>query len=203
MAEHWCKEHQMTWFKKGKMKGYAHPILDEDGEPTGEWCNEPKSEIKEKPASPTYKGRDEDKVDRRTFVMEIGEDWRAGKRKDNDVLVITREAYLTDWANGSLKGGKDVSIKIPAEKTGRDTREGLGQGDREGGEFDEEWWLKSLETINDKRWIAEQLKTLGVTVKQGQGYIKAIKAMDSGKQALLKNEVRAKMDRIELDDIPF
>ncbi len=41
MAEHWCKEHQTVWFKKGKMRGFAHPILDEDGKATGEWCNEP------------------------------------------------------------------------------------------------------------------------------------------------------------------
>ncbi len=42
MAEHWCKEHQAIYFKRGKMKGYAHPILDEEGEATGEWCNESK-----------------------------------------------------------------------------------------------------------------------------------------------------------------
>lgn len=41
MAEHWCKEHKKPWFKKGKMRGYAHPIVDEEGESTGEWCNEP------------------------------------------------------------------------------------------------------------------------------------------------------------------
>ena len=34
--EHWCEVHSTEWFKRGKMKGYAHPI----GE-TGEWCNEP------------------------------------------------------------------------------------------------------------------------------------------------------------------
>ena len=39
--EHYCKTHGVVWFKKGKMKGYAHPITDEEGEPTGEWCNEP------------------------------------------------------------------------------------------------------------------------------------------------------------------
>lgn len=44
MAEHWCKEHKQVFFKKGNMKGFAHPILDEEGEPTGDWCNEPKDE---------------------------------------------------------------------------------------------------------------------------------------------------------------
>ena len=41
-----------------------------------------------------YRGRDEDKVDTRTRIMEIGEDWRAGKRKDNDPLVMWREIWL-------------------------------------------------------------------------------------------------------------
>lgn len=45
MAEHWCKEHQTPFFKKGNMKGFAHPILDENGEPIGKWCNEPKEEV--------------------------------------------------------------------------------------------------------------------------------------------------------------
>lgn len=54
MAEHWCKEHQQVWFKKGKMKGYAHPVLDENGEQVYDeegkaiWCNEP---VEEKPKS--------------------------------------------------------------------------------------------------------------------------------------------------------
>lgn len=33
--EHWCEQHKTEFFKKGNMKGYAHPIGD-----TGEWCNE-------------------------------------------------------------------------------------------------------------------------------------------------------------------
>jgi len=32
---HFCKEHNAVFFKKGKMKNFAHPIGD-----TGEWCNE-------------------------------------------------------------------------------------------------------------------------------------------------------------------
>ncbi len=46
-ASHWCKEHQVKFFKTGKMTSYAHPV----GEP-GEklpWCHEhketPKAEI--------------------------------------------------------------------------------------------------------------------------------------------------------------
>ena len=44
MADRWCSEHETVFFKKGNMRGFAHPILDENGEPTGKWCNEPKQE---------------------------------------------------------------------------------------------------------------------------------------------------------------
>ena len=32
---HWCAEHQVVFFKRGKMRQYAHPIGDTD-----QWCNE-------------------------------------------------------------------------------------------------------------------------------------------------------------------
>jgi len=43
--KHWCKEHRQEWVKKikqGESPWYAHPILNDEGDPTGEWCNEPK-----------------------------------------------------------------------------------------------------------------------------------------------------------------
>lgn len=40
-AEHWCYEHNTAFFKKGKMKSYAHPIQDSD-----QWCYEHKTEPK-------------------------------------------------------------------------------------------------------------------------------------------------------------
>lgn len=41
--EHWCEEHQTKWFKRGKMKSYAHPI---DGTDPVAWCHEPKEETR-------------------------------------------------------------------------------------------------------------------------------------------------------------
>ena len=35
-----CVKHQTLWFKKGSMRGYAHPIKDETGITSG-WCNMP------------------------------------------------------------------------------------------------------------------------------------------------------------------
>lgn len=39
-TQHWCEEHQATFFKRGTMKGYAHPIKDSNNQTIG-WCNEP------------------------------------------------------------------------------------------------------------------------------------------------------------------
>lgn len=44
--EHWCPLHQTKFFKKGKMKAYAHPMKDNNGNDTGEWCYERKKESK-------------------------------------------------------------------------------------------------------------------------------------------------------------
>ena len=52
MPEHFCQEHQAVFFKKGAMRGFAHPILDANGEKTGAWCNEP-PEAKEGLPPPT------------------------------------------------------------------------------------------------------------------------------------------------------
>ena len=38
---HWCSEHQQVFFKKGKLKSYAHPIKE-----TGKWCYEHKEDVK-------------------------------------------------------------------------------------------------------------------------------------------------------------
>lgn len=141
-------------------------------------------------------------IEQQVAIKEVGECWRASKFEDTSPEVMAYQAWILDRLNGYLKGGKDVSNKVSTEKAGRDAGEGPGQGDRKGGDFDEEWWLQRLKTINDKPWVSKQLKTLGVTVKKGQRYIEVIKAMDSGKRALLKNEVESSVG-LELDDIPF
>jgi len=45
-TEHWCGKHQTKFFKKGKMKSYAHPIEGTATADSVEWCHE----HKEKPA---------------------------------------------------------------------------------------------------------------------------------------------------------
>jgi len=43
-SKHYCKAHKVNFFKRGKMKGFAHPVKDKAGEDTGYWCNEPQDE---------------------------------------------------------------------------------------------------------------------------------------------------------------
>ena len=43
-SQHWCKEHEAVFFKKGKMKSFAHPLKDAEGKDTGEWCHEHSNE---------------------------------------------------------------------------------------------------------------------------------------------------------------
>ena len=47
MSEYFCTAHQTEWFKGGKMKNYAHPIKDVDGNDTGKWCNMPKEALED------------------------------------------------------------------------------------------------------------------------------------------------------------
>lgn len=54
-SDHWCELHQTNFFKKGKMKGYSHPIGD-----TGEWCNEHSKEQKKEQVPPDFKQAEED-----------------------------------------------------------------------------------------------------------------------------------------------
>lgn len=52
---HYCSEHETVFFKKGNMRGYAHPIGD-----TGEWCNEPEEGGDEMPEAPPPMPKDKE-----------------------------------------------------------------------------------------------------------------------------------------------
>jgi len=41
----WCSTHEVPWFKKGAMKGFAHPI--KEGTVTVGWCNRPQDYVGE------------------------------------------------------------------------------------------------------------------------------------------------------------
>jgi len=52
-TQHWCKEHDTSFFMKGRMKAYAHPIGD-----TGQWCHEHNEKPPDKRGEFTKEGRD-------------------------------------------------------------------------------------------------------------------------------------------------
>lgn len=100
MAEHWCKEHQTNWFKKGAMKGFAHPILDANGEPTGKWCNEPKSEPKEKEKPFTYSPEKSASIERQVAVK-IAFDSCAENEPMAETLARAESIY--QWIHNGVK----------------------------------------------------------------------------------------------------
>jgi hypothetical protein len=38
---YFCMEHDAAWFQRGRMRGFAHPIKDAEGNETRQWCNMP------------------------------------------------------------------------------------------------------------------------------------------------------------------
>ena len=56
-----------------------------------------------------------DSIERQVAIKEVGLDWREGKRKDNDILVVTREAWLIDAMN--YKEAKGEATKTDNKTT--------------------------------------------------------------------------------------
>jgi len=118
-APHFCVQHHTQMFKSGKMKGFAHPILDDNGEKTGKWCNEAPSpeEVESKPATEEKKpwqARADSPEQRASIESQvaakiIAELWIAGKTDEVNPLVVT----LKDWLFEKL-GVKPVTPgKLP------------------------------------------------------------------------------------------
>lgn len=98
MAEHWCKDHKTVWFKKGKMKGYAHPILDDDGGETGQWCNE-SEETTEKAPERTQRGAStDDSIELQVIYKGAPELEEAIKKNPNSQFLLS----VRNWATSKL-----------------------------------------------------------------------------------------------------
>jgi len=103
MAEgHYCSIHNTTFFKKGKMRGYAHPIKDEAGEDTGQWCNE---EDLEKVKS----GIDETRKPKPVPLQEGEEPLPKSKSQEIAEHVWWKEM-------GEMLRAKDIDVTKPAGK---------------------------------------------------------------------------------------
>ena len=115
-----CQEHQTAFFKKGKMKNYAHMIKDENGEDTGEWCNAPAGFAEETATSTDNMSKEEwaDKDTRTRHSIEgqkaadlTTQLWIAEKLKDND----TRVEALLSWLLIAIKQNMPDKVEIVVE----------------------------------------------------------------------------------------
>ena len=119
MADNFCVEHQVVWFKKGKMRGFAHPLEDANGEIIG-WCNKPQElpppqgsdKLLPEHQAMINKAREEarrtmggpakaEPIDKRSqsieqqvAIKEIGECWRVGKFGDDSDEVVAYRLWL-------------------------------------------------------------------------------------------------------------
>ena len=115
-----CVEHQQAWFKKGAMKGYAHPIKDAEGAVI-DWCNQPKEQIdtsameksaeegkpfeakpEAKPASKGYKAdpAKTSSIEKQTALIQACV-LCAGGAIDK-LMVITYAEFFHRWLSGNV-----------------------------------------------------------------------------------------------------
>ena len=88
---HWCSIHQTPFFKKGKMKGYAHPIKDDFGEDSGEWCNEGEPSVQE-PSQPVQQSQ----IQNITEFKGLLSKHKVGTREAYEILSINSFMELVD-----------------------------------------------------------------------------------------------------------
>ncbi len=108
MAEHYCNQHLTEWFKRGAMRGYAHPIVDANGENTGKWCNAPEQEAETTPSTvskPPPRQTPPPKMEisgqaTGMLTKEIGDMIRADKLEI--VFGADNAALLAEWYRGQV-----------------------------------------------------------------------------------------------------
>lgn len=113
---HYCVKHQTVWFKKGKMKRYAHPIKDESGEDTSEWCNEPKSEGASKAPEPSRSGSTNDSIESQVAFKGMVELWIADKLGDK------AKETTVNWAMARIDLPGVIVTKIEEAKSEKTTK---------------------------------------------------------------------------------
>jgi hypothetical protein len=105
-----CPVHRVKWFKKGKMKSYAHPIEGSDGQ----WCNMPtKDPVQVQEASAEYRAESEDVESgkRNTLQNEEAESIPVPDASDPDRRFANR-GHLMVAAQSELHLGMKAVCKI-------------------------------------------------------------------------------------------
>ena len=114
MSGHYCTEHETTFFKKGRMKNYAHTYEQPDGE-TG-WCNEPEEggdpvpEEKKPAPKPETMSKQEwaekDKNKETSIHKQVALKCASGMAEQGVIepaKVLTYCEIFARWLNGDIK----------------------------------------------------------------------------------------------------
>ena len=117
---HYCSKHDVTFFKKGKMRGYAHPVKDDEGNDTGEWCNEDTPPEVAEPSSKTVQSttapiKVESNTDRRIVPEERGMWWKELGESLRYGLIDHSKPHGREWKRAYFTEMKRV-LNLP-EKT--------------------------------------------------------------------------------------
>ncbi len=133
MAEHFCKEHHTQWFKTGKMKTYAHPILDGDGNPIKEngkqiWCNEPEKEERVKSESQTqehwddYNAKKQKSIERQAS-LERAIEWanQYGQKMSTTDILLAAEIFYQWISQGTIPSIKEATKSTETQKDTSET----------------------------------------------------------------------------------
>jgi len=126
-APHFCVEHKQPFFKKGKMKGYAHPINDEEGEPTGEWCNEPedkKEPTKTNGEMTTDMWSEKDRITRRSIERQSSAKIAFEHTKFDVPKTLEIAELIYQWISG--QGTKPRPSPQPTESKSTPLKEETG-----------------------------------------------------------------------------
>lgn len=223
MTEHWCKEHQRVWFKKGNMKNYAHPILDEDGNQMYDddgkalWCNQPKEETnKSKPTGKDEMSKEEwaekDRFlerckDIRTAIIEAPNIVRLYVEFPND--RIANAAY--DWEMSILSNFSSIGETVegrPDEETLKKAKKIVSEskpGEEEAGFIDlkraasaiEQLVLAGNDAYEDDKLLAYMKKTYKSTADTP---LKAASLLNKGQAAHFENMIEQSLKRMEEDN---
>lgn len=112
---HYCEIHKTPFFKRGKMRGYAHPILDADSNDTGEWCNEPEgqTEAKKQEKPFTYSPEKSASIETQVAVKAVTDLWIADKLP-TDCQEVT---LLRSWILSHLDAVKPTAPAVKETAT--------------------------------------------------------------------------------------
>jgi len=118
---HYCTLHKTVFFKRGKMKGYAHPIGD-----TGEWCNEEGEVVEQTPEAKTQPQQRTKSTEKPLAEESNGKLPDKGEYPTDPSLITSIEklavalkrdfdlTYQEQWDELNLKSWNELTLK-PSE----------------------------------------------------------------------------------------